>query len=74
MTEPNAGNSKAPVVFMHQPSRFDLVPTDKLHEWEQRVRDDVGLPVEFARNGGGSECLSATLPNDCMEDCDYLAE
>lgn len=65
---------RRPTVFMWQPSRFERVKADGLAEWERNIREQVGLPVSsIRRDAGGSETLSATLPNDCMDDSDYEA-
>ncbi len=73
MEEALAQGSK-PTVFMWQPTRFELVPSDRLHEWEQQIRDLVGLPISSIRQEGGSATWSATSPDECMDDSDYLAE
>jgi hypothetical protein len=66
---------RRPTIFMWQPSRFELVAGEKLAEWERQIREHVGMPVsEIRSDAGGSACLSATLPNDCMDDSDYLSE
>lgn len=66
---------RRPTIFMWQPSRFDPVPPDKLAEWERVVREHVGMPATgFSADMAGSRTLSATLPNDCMDDSDYEAE
>lgn len=65
---------RRPTVFMWQPIRFELVPSERLHEWETLIREEIGLPVAAVRRGGGSATLSATLPDDCMDDSDYLSE
>jgi hypothetical protein len=66
----------APTIFLHQPSRFAFVPSDRLSEWERLVRERVGLPISGCnrQEAANSATLSATLPNDCMDDSDYLSE
>ncbi|MGW6842560.1 hypothetical protein [Streptomyces sp. NPDC054958] len=34
---------KHPTVLMFQPTRFEVVEGDQLREWEQHLREDVGL-------------------------------
>jgi hypothetical protein len=42
---------------------------------EQIAREHVGLTTaRFGQDGARSETLSATLPNDCMDDSDFAAE
>jgi hypothetical protein len=66
---------RKPTVFMWQPSRFELVAEDKLADWERNIREHVGIPAsQIRRDEGGSATLSVTLPNECMDDSDYLAE
>lgn len=63
---------RRPAIFMWQPSRFRLIPAERLTEWERLLRLRVGLPIEGLASDqvGGSATLSATLPNDCMDDSD----
>lgn len=69
------GEGPPPTIFMHQPSRFAFVRSDRLSEWERLMRERVGLPVSGVdQEAANSGTLSATLPNDCMDDSDYHSE
>ena len=63
---------RRPKVFMWQISRFIRVTEDRLAEWERRVRRQVGLPLTDmgTLQAGSIATLSATLPNDCIDDSD----
>ena len=63
---------RRPTIFMWQISRFMLVPQDRLTEWERHIREQVGLPLTGIGplQGASIATLSATLPNDCMDDSD----
>jgi hypothetical protein len=65
--------TRRPAVFMLQPSSFTPIGNDRLGEWEQITREHVGLTsARLSQDGSGT--LSATLPNECMDDSDYLSE
>lgn len=71
-TSEQGTDSRKPAIFMWQPSRFHVVPSERLAEWERVLRSRVGLPTEgIAADEAGSGTLSATLPNDCMDDSDF---
>jgi len=38
---------KRPVVFMFQPTHYEIVPPERLKEWERDMRKRVGLPAEL---------------------------
>lgn len=60
---------------MFQPSSFSRVGPDRLGEWEQIMQEHVGLrAARFGKKAANSGTLSATLPNDCMDDSDYASE
>jgi hypothetical protein len=63
---------RRPTVFMWQISRFILVTADRLTEWERHIRQQVGLPLTGIGplQAASIATLSATLPNDCMDDSD----
>ncbi len=66
-----AGRSLQPVVFMFQPTRFEIVTADKLNEWETLLRERVGmrLPVDMSAAGGDSgTCCASYCPD--ADDCD----
>jgi hypothetical protein len=65
---------RRPTIFMWQISRFIVVPEDRLAEWERQIREQVGMPVAAigTLEQAGSGSWSATLPNDCMDDSDYM--
>jgi hypothetical protein len=56
---------KTPVVFMFQPSEFEVVAPDKLSHWEEMMRNNVGVRAEAA---GGIETISFCGMQEC--DCD----
>jgi len=51
---------KQPVVFMFQPTEYEVVPPERLKEWEEAMRRRVGFPPELVNRmvGGGSETES----------------
>jgi hypothetical protein len=60
---------------MWQPTSFRYISSDRLDEWEQLMREQVGIPASrLARDDNGSATGSATLPKDCLDDSDYLSE
>jgi hypothetical protein len=40
---------KEPVVFMFQPTEYEVVPPERLSEWEGLMRKEVGFPAEAAK-------------------------
>jgi hypothetical protein len=59
-----------PVVFMFQPTRFRVIPPDRLSEWEELMKNRVGIPAiigGFPAGGGATGTVS-----DCpdADDCD----
>jgi hypothetical protein len=68
-------DDRRPAIFMWQPSRFHAVPAERLAEWERLLRARVGLPAQgIAADDFGIATLSATLPNDCMDDSDHASQ
>jgi hypothetical protein len=67
---------RRPSVFMFQPARFERVVSDRLSEWEDVVRKEVGLPVSGLDAGAvsNSGTWSVSLPDECMDDSDYESE
>ena len=67
-----ADRSVQPVVFMFQPTRFEVVRGEKLKEWETLLRERVGLhlPVNMPAAGGGGDgtCCVSYCPD--ADDCD----
>ena len=56
-----------PVVFMFQPTRFEIVPNERLEEWEKLLRQNVGLHADLdlaSLHETGTCCVS------CCPDCD----
>ncbi len=41
---------KEPVVFMFQPTDYEVVPPERLSEWERLMRDEVGFPPELVKS------------------------
>jgi hypothetical protein len=67
--------ARPPAIFMFQPSSFSRVGPGRLAEWEQIMQTRVGLrAARFGEKAANSGTLSATLPNDCMDDSDYESE
>ena len=61
---------KLPVVFNFQATRFFEIPSDRLQEWEELLKERIGIPKEANFN----------LPNNarrgitccpCCDDCGY---
>lgn len=66
-----SGNELLPTILMFKPTEFEVVPDDKLEEWEQHLREDVGLDlVTLAadRRGRGTTSRSGRPPE--KDDCD----
>jgi hypothetical protein len=40
---------KEPVVFMFQPTEYEVVPPERLSEWERLMRTEVGFPAEAVK-------------------------
>ena len=51
---------KEPVVFMFQPTEYEVVPSERLSEWEQMMRKSVGFSEKLvsALSRGGTPCIS----------------
>lgn len=43
---------KAPVVFMFQPTGYEIVKGDRLKEWEILLKEQVGLEVDASSLAG----------------------
>jgi hypothetical protein len=69
-----SSTGRRPAVFILQPDTFAPVASEQLAEWEQIMREHVGLTAGQVAREGGSGTLSATLPNDCIDDSDYASE
>jgi len=41
--------AKEPVVFMFQPTEYEVVPPERLSEWERLMRTEVGFPAEAVK-------------------------
>jgi hypothetical protein len=63
-----------PVVFMFQPTEYEVVTGDRLQEWQKLLAERVGLQVRDVRE----ETLTATAMAACisfcpaMDDCDQV--
>ena len=68
-----AANKTIPAVFMFQPTEFEDVPVDRLDEWENDLRESVGLDLEDAalKPGGATRSTSKSPKKD---DCDLQAK
>jgi hypothetical protein len=51
---------KQPVVFMFQPTEYEVVPSERLSEWESLMRKNVGFPAELVKSmsRAGTPCIS----------------
>lgn len=68
---------KLPLIFMFQPTEFEVVPGDKLAEWEERMRTQVGLG-RFAELKNREDYVSgfettSLCPGAGADDCDWHA-
>ena len=51
-----SGERLKPLVFMDQPKDIEVLPPDRLHEWEQNVIAWAALVVKEVRSGQGGSC------------------
>lgn len=42
--------TKEPIAFMFQPTEYEVVPPERLGEWERLMREDVGFPAELVKS------------------------
>ncbi len=61
---------KVPVVLMYQPTRSFKVPSDRLQEWEELLKERVGIP-KSARFGLPNGALAAVTCCPRCDDCGY---
>ncbi|MFE7650195.1 hypothetical protein [Streptomyces phaeoluteigriseus] len=61
-----------PAVFMFQPTEFEDVPVERLDEWEQDLREYVGLDLESATLRNGVSRSTSRSPK--KDDCDTMAK
>lgn len=65
---------KLPTILMFQPTRFEIVESDRLTEWEEHLRRDVGLDglalVEGIKQRTVTVCLCGNPER--RDDCDQL--
>ena len=66
-----------PMIFMFQPCEFQVVKPDKVHEWEEMMRNNVGLDklAELRKRSeradeAGVETISLCHPGGAC-DCDW---
>jgi hypothetical protein len=60
------GREKVPTILMFQPTEFELVESDKLQEFEENLRNDVGLNnFDLRAVGGGTTCRCPRQKDDC---------
>jgi hypothetical protein len=52
---------KEPVVFMFQPTEYEVVPPERHSEWERLMRTEVGFPAEAGKALSQQARLSVTL-------------
>ena len=50
-----------PVVFMFQPTEYEVVPPERLSEWERLMRTEVGFPPEAVKALAQQARLLGTL-------------
>ena len=48
---------KEPVAFMFQPAEYEIVPPERLSEWETLLRDSVGFPANVVRSLAAARML-----------------
>ncbi|MFF6803552.1 hypothetical protein [Streptomyces sp. NPDC012616] len=60
---------KLPTILMFQPTRFEIVEGDRLKEWEEHLRDHVGLSVtpQGAQVRGNPSICFCPYADDCDE-------
>jgi hypothetical protein len=68
-TARTVGREKVPTILMFQPTEFELVESDKLQEFEESLKNDVGLRnFNFDKAlGGGTTCKCPR-----KDDCDFV--
>ena len=61
------GRDKVPTILMFQPTEFELVESDKHQEFEESLRNDVGLKnnLDLKAVGGGTTCRCPRQKDDC---------
>ena len=75
MTQPSENGperrpANVPTVLMFQPTQFEIVPPEKVSEWEATLQERVGLqPVQEMRPG--IRCYSF-CGDVIFDDCDEL--
>ena len=57
-----------PVVFMFQPTRFEVVKGEKLKEWEKLLQERVGFRSRGGSFEDGGTCCVSYCPD--ADDCD----
>jgi hypothetical protein len=67
MTNAASKVSLFPVSFMFQPTEYEVVPSDRLQEWEQDLQAKVGLLPGIRPAGAGTWSGCRTF-----DDCDYI--
>jgi hypothetical protein len=60
------GRESVPTILMFQPTEFELVESDKVQEFEESLKNDVGLNnFELKAANGGTTCRCPRRRDDC---------
>lgn len=61
---------KVPVVLTFQPTGYFEVPSERLQEWEELLKERIGLPksAEFNLPNNALRCVTCS---PCADDCGY---
>jgi hypothetical protein len=52
-----------PLVFMFQPTHYEVVPPERLAEWEKTLAERVGLPVDASQLPSSATPTITFCPN-----------
>lgn len=72
------GHAPRPAVFMFQPKSFEIITSERLHEWERLMMESVGLgqftqPNAFsAGTHGHSPSVSRCGDPPAVDECDWV--
>ena len=61
-------SKKQPAVFMFQPTKFETVTGERIKQWEQLMREKVGLRGVTGGFADGGSCTVCNCPD--ADDCD----
>ena len=73
---PGAKRQPMPAVFMFQPTEYEIVPNERLAEWEENMRKYAGIKPETAalKDKHGNPVPSIASISFCpgSDDCDRV--